>query len=102
MEENKEKMAKLYEVVEKSTQTPPPKRALFGAKCPKCGSKLSKNTMKAIAYTGDTGPEFARKAAARVELPVGLYNLTIKHYACKQCGYEYAAADMVEPNDPSA
>ncbi len=102
VEQKEEKIAKLYEVVEKSAQLPLPKRALLGWKCPKCSSRLSKNTAKAIIFSGEGGSDFAKKVVAKAGLAPGLYSLTVQHFTCKQGDYEFARADVEEPADSGA
>ncbi len=41
-----EKLEKFYSLVLSSAQTPPPKNALFGAKCPKCGKETTKDDLR--------------------------------------------------------
>ncbi len=99
MEAKEEKMKKLYEVVEKSEGMPVPKRALFSWKCPKCGNKLSKKSAKDMIYTGEGASEFAKKVTAKAGVLQGVYNLTINHFTCQKCGYEFAQAEVEELSD---
>ncbi len=92
-------MARLYELVEKSEQSPKPKRALFSVKCPKCGSKLARDSAKGPIFASEEGNEFAKKVAAKAELDPGVYTLTIDHFTCKQCGYDFAKAEVAAVSD---
>lgn len=99
MEQKEERLQKLYEVVEKTEQGPGPKRSLLGSKCPKCGTKLGKESVKGLLFAGEGCTEFAKKVAARAELPPGVYNLAINHFTCPQCHYEYAKSELSAVSD---
>ncbi|MDO8568339.1 MAG: hypothetical protein Q7R57_06465 [Dehalococcoidales bacterium] len=98
MEQKEEKLQKAYEVSEKSEQGPEPKRSLFGYKCPKCGTKLERETAKGLIFAGEGATEFAKKVAERAELSPGVYNLAVNHFKCK-CGYEYAKSEVSTVSD---
>ncbi len=97
-----EKLEKFYSLVLSSAQTPPPKYTLFGAKCPKCGSKLSKETVKETIYAGEGATEFGNKVIIKdAGAGPGLYNLHIDNFSCK-CGYQFGRRTLETPADTSA
>jgi hypothetical protein len=88
MEEDKwVKAERLYNLAANHAKLEKPRRALFGRKCPKCESKLSKNTTKELLL-GDS--EFVNRVLKEASLPPGSYFLTIDHYTCNKCSYEFA------------
>ncbi len=99
VELKEERMEKLYGVAEKTAQSAEPKRVLFGYKCPKCGGKLGKESVKGLLFAGEGCTEFAKKVAASAELPPGVYNLTIHHFTCSQRDYEYAKTAVSAVSD---
>lgn len=99
MEEGREaKIARFYELVEKSAQLPKPKHALFGSKCPKCGAKLKRESVTDAIYTGENCTEFAKKVATKENLGLGIYTLAITRFTC-ECGYEFAEAAVSKMED---
>ena len=86
-EKSLEKALKLYSLATDSEQSLKPKHSLFTWKCPKCGAKLSKESIKeSIA----PGTEFEDKVLSDAGLGPGVYYLHINHFNCGACGYDYA------------
>lgn len=92
-----EKLEKLYVLALNSAKSPQPKRALLGSKCPKCDSKLHKEAVKRLIFSGEEGSEFAKKVTSDAGMPPGVYELSITHFSCTKCGYEYAKASVNSP-----
>lgn len=90
-EDKSQNIEKLYDLSLKSANVPSPKRVLLGFKCPKCGSKLDRESEKEMIFVGEAGTEFANKVGKNANLAVGAYSLRIDYFKCK-CGYEYAKA----------
>ncbi len=94
-----EKLQQLYSLVLASAQTPPPKKSLFGMKCPKCGSRLSKESVKGMLFAGEGGSEFAKKVVIEdAGIEPGVYVLRVDKYTCK-CDYQFAVRDIDTPPD---
>jgi hypothetical protein len=93
-----EKLQKLYSLAMNSAQSLPPKRALFAWKCPKCGGKLDRESLKEMIFAGEGGSEFANKVISEAGLPQGVYNLRIDHFTCK-CDYEFAKRTIESPRE---
>ncbi len=98
-EEKSKKLEKLYIVAVNSAQSPQPKRALLGSKCPKCDSKLRKEAVKEMIFSGEGGTEFAKKVVSDAGFPPSLYELSIEHFTCPKCGYDYAKASVSKPRE---
>lgn len=92
-----EKLEKLYAIAMSSAQTPPPKKSLFGARCPKCGAKLSKESVKELIVGVEGGENaFVNKVIAESQLAPGAYYLVIEHYTCPGGDYEFAKRNVEE------
>ncbi len=95
MQEQSQKIERAYALAQTASQPEPPKRALFGYKCPKCGGKLKKEDLKMLIVAGEQGTTFADTVARDNELGVGAYNLAVSQFKC-DCGYEFARS-VVDP-----
>jgi hypothetical protein len=86
------KIEKLYMVSTNCIKSEQPKRSLLSLKCPKCDTKLDKESVEERIFVGKGGTEFANKVGTDAELTLGVYNLHIDHFVCKNCSYEFAKA----------
>ncbi|MEW6142285.1 MAG: hypothetical protein AB1597_03905 [Chloroflexota bacterium] len=91
-----EKLEKLYAIAMSSGQTPPPKKSLFAAKCPKCGAKLNKESVKELIVGVEGESAFVNKVIAEAQLTPGAYYLAIDHYTCPNGDYEFAKRSVEE------
>jgi len=99
MQEKEKKVEELYNLVKASAKTQTPKGSLFGVKCPKCASKLSKESEKLIVIPGEGGTAFANRVAKDEDLGAGAaYSLTIERFKCK-CGYDFAKSIISEMSE---
>lgn len=100
--ERRRKMDEWFTLSQRSVQSVKPVRSLFGWKCPKCGSKLSKKSLKEIIVAFEESNDFVKRVVKERQLePGGVYELTINHFIC-QCGYESAEADAQPTKSDSA
>lgn len=83
----------LYDLTEKCKASPPPKSKFLGWKCPQCGAKLKKRTLKHPISTDVGGTEFAHMVVNKFNAPPGFYSLNLDHFTC-ECGYEYATCKL--------
>jgi hypothetical protein len=86
------KIEELYKLASASSKSPQPKRSLFGLKCPKCGSKLARESFKESIYCGEDSSEFGKRIILDAKLRPGIYSLSVEHLSCK-CGYEFASVE---------
>jgi hypothetical protein len=94
-EGKQQKLEQLYGMAMSSGNLPAPKRSLFSVKCPKCGGKLKKDTVKELIVGVDGGDAFVLKVLSEASVPVGAYYLTIERFTCEAGDYDYARR-MVE------
>ena len=91
---SEEKIKQLYETAEKIGESPSPKRGLFGSKCPSCGKRLRKDSAEKTIYSGEDGSEFAKKVTDKAGLTRGVYILSIEHFSCQSCNYQFAKVEV--------
>ena len=94
-----EKLKQLYDIAMKMGDTPPPKRAFLASKCPKCGAKLNKESVKELIVGVQGENQFINKIVADAALAPGAYNIYIDHYTCPNKDYEYAKRTIEEVSD---
>ncbi|MFH1088007.1 MAG: hypothetical protein V1737_05420 [Chloroflexota bacterium] len=95
------KVQTLYDLAASMKESDKPKRSLFSVKCPKCGEKLRKESLKETIYSGAGATEFANKVAADAKFPEGVYILKLDHFTCN-CGYEFARSKVDTLGERSA
>jgi hypothetical protein len=92
----KEKLEKIDILCDKAikNQLIPPKRSLFGSKCPDCNSNLTKETTKEMINTlEERVAELIKKLPCASDITPGIHKLEIEHFTCK-CGYEFVKTDI--------
>jgi hypothetical protein len=93
MSQDLETVKKLYEKSKSYSSIPAPKQGFTGTKCPKCGTKIKKESLKQPLYAGEEGNEFAKAVVSDFKAKPGLYSLSIDSFKCS-CGYEYVGAKL--------
>jgi hypothetical protein len=93
MSQDLETVKKLYEQSKAFASTPAPKQGFTGTKCPKCGTKIKKESIKQPLFSGEGGTEFALAVANDFKAKPGLYSFSIDSYKCS-CGYEYIGSKL--------
>jgi len=93
MSQDLEAVKKLYEQSKSFASTPAPKQGFTGTKCPKCGAKIKKTSVKQPLYADEGGKEFANTVIDDFKSKSGLYSLSIDSYKC-DCGYEYIGTKL--------
>lgn len=93
MNDDADEVISIYELTQKYESSLPPKSKFLGWKCPKCGAKLKKRSLKHPISTEVGGTEFAYKVVKKFNAPPGFYSLNLDHFMCR-CGYEYAARKL--------
>ena len=93
MSQDMEAVKKVYEQSKSFSSTPAPKHSFTGTKCPKCGAKVKKESLKQPLFAGEGGTEFALAVAKDFKAAPGLYSLSIDSYKCG-CGYEYIGSKL--------
>jgi hypothetical protein len=91
-----EKLQKLYDLAMADSNTPPPKKSLFSSKCPKCGAKLEKESMKELIVGVEGENAFVNRVIAEAQLTPGAYYLVIEHFTCPARDYEFAKRTVEE------
>lgn len=93
MSQDIESIKKLYEQSKAFASMAAPKQGFTGTKCPKCGVKIKKESVKTALFSGDGGTEFAMAVANDFKAKPGLYSLSIDSFKCS-CGYEYIGSKL--------
>ncbi len=93
MSQDLETVKKLYEQSKSFASVPAPKQGFTGTKCPKCGAKIKKASIKQALFAEEGGNEFANSVINDFKSKPGLYSLSIDSYKCS-CGYEYVGSKL--------
>lgn len=91
-----EKLRQLYDLAVASANTPAPKRAFLSWKCPKCGSKLEKESVKELIVAVEGEDSFVNKVISDAGLAPGAYYLFVDHFTCPAKDYEFAKRNVEE------
>jgi hypothetical protein len=94
-----QKLEQLYGMAMSCGELPAPKRTLFSTKCPKCGGKLKKETVKELVVGVEGGDAFVLKVLNEASVPVGAYYLTIDRFTCEAGDYDYARRTVEEVSE---
>jgi hypothetical protein len=94
-----ERLQQLYALAMSSKDTPPPKRAFLSWKCPKCGSKLHKESLKELIVGVEGENTFVNTVIKEASLTPGAYYLHIEHFTCPSKDYEFAKRTVEEVSE---
>ena len=100
MDDQLEKVKRLYELALASTSSPRPKRGFLSSKCPLCGTKLKKEKIVHPLYAGEGADPFANKVLHDHGASPGVYSLTLNHFTCS-CSYVHTEQQLDEVESES-